>query len=651
MCVIYVVHVSPSVLSMQYTSLKVVPMSDYYGYAGKILRINLETRKITEHALPKSLIKKYVGGSGFCSVTLYKELAPEIDPLGKENKLCFCTGPFTGTLWPQSSRYSVAAKSPLTDSWGESHSGGFWGPELKYAGYDGVIIEGISDNPVYIYIEDNTATIHDASDLWGQNTNETDSTLKKELGKTVKVASIGPAGENKVLVSCIMNDKHRAAARSGLGAVMGSKRLKAIAVRGTQGIKIHNTNEYIHVMSELHKKIVSDPFTEMKRKYGTTYLVEFMNEIGRLPSYNFQTSVFEHADEIGGEEISKNYLIKPSACFGCTQACGRLTTVRKGPYAYLGVSPEYESLSALGSRCGNTDVEALLYAHYLCNLYGLDTIGTGGVISWAMECYEKGLLDKKFIGDLTLEWGDVDTTIDLIHKIALREGFGDILANGSYRAAKIVGNNTMQYVMHVKKGEIAAQDGRAHKSMGLTSAVSPRGADHLYAFPVLDEGGFDREIKEIYGEEFWPEMGERRNPKYKGYLVYVNENFAVLVDSLGTCKYGTMIPPALHYKEIQKGLEVTTGIRFSVEELKRTGERIVNLNRAFNVREGLSRADDTLPQRFLTEPSPEGPSRGEIVELDYMLEEYYQYRNWDENGIPTPEKLRELDLEFVIDDL
>ncbi|KYK35362.1 MAG: hypothetical protein AYK19_01890 [Theionarchaea archaeon DG-70-1] len=626
-------------------------MPEFYGYCGKIVRIDLETRKIKEIQLSKSLIKKYIGGSGFCSVTLYNELKPGIDPLGKENKLFFSTGPFTGTLWPQSSRYSVAAKSPLTDGWGEAHSGGFWGPELKFAGYDGIIIEGVSSNPVYVFIEDNKINVHDAGDIWGQTTHETEDRLKKEWGQHIKVASIGPAGENKVLVSCIINDKHRAAARSGLGAVMGSKNLKAVAVRGTQGINIFNKDEYLDVMSKMHEKIGNDPFTETKRKYGTTYLVEFMNEIGRFPSYNFQTSIFEYADMIGGEKICKNYLIKPSACFGCTQSCGRLTTVKEGPYRYIGVSPEYESLSALGSRCGNTDVEALLYAHYLCNLYGLDTIGTGGVISWAMECYEKKLLDKKFIGDLNLEWGDADTTISLIRMIALREGFGDILANGSYKAAEIVGNDTMKYVMHAKKQEIAAQDGRAHKSMGLATAVSPRGADHLYAFPVLDEGGFDKEIRKIYGEEYWPEMGERRNPKYKGYLVYSNENFAVLVDSLGTCKYGTVIPPTLYYKEIQQGLEVTTGMKFTIEELKQIGERIVNLNRMFNVREGFSRADDILPSRFLTEPSPEGPSKGEIVELDYMLEEYYQHRGWDADGIPRKEKLIQLDLEFVLDDL
>lgn len=623
---------------------------EYYGYAGKILRIDLATGNHKESAVPESLITSYIGGSGFCSIMLYNELKAGIDPLGKENKLFFATGPFTGTLWPQSSRYSVAAKSPLTGGWGEAHAGGFWGPELKFAGYDGIIIEDISSKPVYVYIEDSKVSIYDADDLWGLTTHETEDRLKHEWGKEVKVASIGPAGENKVFVSCIINDMHRAAARSGLGAVMGSKKVKAIVVRGTQGIKIPHTDEYLRVMRRFREKIAGDPFTEMKRKYGTTYLVEFMNEIGRLPSYNFQTSVFKYADMIGGEEIYRKYFLKPRACFGCMQSCGRLTTVKEGPFAYIGVSPEYESLSALGSRCGNTDVKALLYAHHLCNQLGLDTIGTGGVISWAMECFEKNLLDKRFC-DLNLEWGDVDTTISLIKMIAAREGFGNILADGSYRAAETVGNNTMEYVMHVKKAEIAAQDGRAHKSMGLTSAVSPRGADHLYAFPVLDEGGFDEEIRKIYGEEYWPEMGERRNPKYKGYLVFVDENFAVVVDSLGTCKYGTMIPPALHYEEVREGLKVTTGIEFTIEELKRIGERIVNLNRAFNIREGFTRKDDMLPQRFLTEPSPEGPSKGEIVELDYMLKEYYHHRGWNAEGVPTPEKLKQLDLEFVIDDL
>jgi aldehyde:ferredoxin oxidoreductase len=622
-------------------------MSEYYGYAGNILRIDLTTGKTRETAVPPSMINHYMGGSGFCAITLYKELKAKIDPLGKENKLFFSTGPFTGTLWPQSSRYSVAAKSPLTGGWGEAHAGGFWGPELKFAGYDGVIIEGISRNPVYVFIDDNAVSICSADDLWGQNTLETEKKLKHELGKDIKVASIGPAGENKVLISCIINDLHRAAARSGLGAVMGSKNLKAIAIRGTKGVSVYDKDQYITVMRSMHEKICNDPFTETKRKYGTTYLVEFMNEIGRFPSYNCQTSIFEHADMIGGEEILKNYFIRPAACFGCTQSCGRVTSVESGPFAYLGVSPEYESLSSLGSRCGNTNVEALLYAHHLCNLFGMDTIGVGAVISWAMECFEKKLLDKKYIGDLDLAWGNADTTVKLVHMIAMREGFGDILANGSYRAAEIVGNNTLPYVMHAKKQEIAAQDGRAHKSMGLATAVSPRGADHLYAFPVLNEGGFEKEIKEIYGEKYWPEMGDRLDPLYKGYMVYADENFAVLVDSLGTCKYGTMIPPTLHYKEIQQGLKVTTGIEFTIDTLKQIGERIVNVNRLFNIREGFSRADDRLPKRFLVEPSPEGPSRGQIVELDAMLDEYYHYRGWDTKGIPTPEKLEQLDIEFA----
>jgi aldehyde:ferredoxin oxidoreductase len=628
-----------------------VPDPHHFGYAGKMVRVNLASGKIKEITLSPSLVKEYIGGSGFCALLLYNELNPGIDPLGKENKLFFLTGPFTGTLFPQGSRYSVAAKSPLTGGLGEAHSGGFWGPELKFAGYDGIIIEDISRKPVYLYIEDNSVNICEAEGLWGLTTHETEDQLKDQLGSHIEVVSIGPAGENKVLVSCIINDKHRAAARSGLGAVMGSKRLKAIAVRGTQGISVAHPDEYVEVMKEFHRKISNDQFTETKRKYGTTYLVEKMNKIGRFPSYNFQSGVFSHADLIGREAIRQQYFVRPKACFGCTQACGRVTTVKEGPYAYIGVGPEYESLSALGSRCGNTDLEAILYAHHLCNALGLDTIGTGGVISWALECSEKNLLDEKVLGDLHLEWGDAQTTVRLIRMIAEREGFGDILAHGSYRAAEIVGNNTMKYVMHVKKQEMAAQDGRAHKSMGLTSAVSPRGADHLYAFPVLDEGGFDEEVKEIYGEQYWPEIGDRLNPKYKGYMVFVNENFGVLVDSLGTCKYGTMIPPVLYYREIQRGLQVTTGMMYTIAELETIGERIVNLNRLFNVREGFSRADDTLPQRFLAEPAPEGPPKGQIVELESMLEEYYHYRGWNSDGIPTPEKLDQLELGFALDDL
>ena len=617
----------------------------YSGYAGKILRIDLTEGTIKTFPITNELIETYIGGAGFCAKFLWDELKPSIEPLAPANKLFFVTGPFTGTLWPQGNRYVVAAKSPLTGAWGESHSAGFWGPELKFAGYDGIIIEGRSKTPVFIRIENEHVEILDASHLWGKNVLETDTILRQDFGEETRVASIGQAGENEVLVSCIMNEVDRAAARSGLGAVMGSKRLKAIAVRGTGEVSVADRERYLEYMYELNQKMANDPLTEGRIKYGTTSLVELMNSIGRFPTYNFRTGVFKYADEIGGEAILKDYLIKPRADFACTQRCARYTEVKSGKYKFIGGSPEYESQSGLGSRCGNRNLESILYGHYLCNLYGMDTIGVGGTISWAMECYEYGLLPQDVVGDLDLSWGNHETIVELIHRIALRKGaLGDLLANGSYKAAEKVGGDARKYVMHVKKHEIAGQDGRAQKSMGLAMSVAPRGADHLYAFPVLDESGFEDRIKEVYGAEYLPEIADRLDPKHKAYMVFTNENFSVLVESIGACKYGTMVPPALFYDEVRKALKIITGLDYSIPQLKMIGERIVNHNRMFNVREGLSRKDDYLPKRFLEDPMPEGPAKGQIVELDFLLDEYYDLRGWDEQGIPTPDKLEELGL-------
>lgn len=622
----------------------------YKGYAGKILRVNLSEKKISNVEVTDYLIENYLGGAGFCSYILYKEMRKDVSSLSPENKLFFCTGPFTGTLWPQGSRYVVAAKSPLTDGWGEAHSAGHWGAELKFAGYDGIIVEGKAKKPSIIVVIDGDVEIKDASHIWGKNVKETDEIIKKEFDRKMKVACIGQAGENLVKISCIMNDVDRAAARSGIGAVMGSKNLKGIGVVGNGAIEVADKENYLKIIKKISEKMLSDPLTPERIKYGTTSLVELMNEIGRFPSYNFQKGQFEHADKIGGEAVLR-YLIKPRADFACTQRCARYTCIKEGKYKYIGGGPEYETLSALGSRCGNSNLESILYGHYLCNLYGMDTIGVGGTISWAMECYEKGLITKDDTEGLDLSWGNHDVIIKLIHMIANREGFGNILAEGSYRAARIIGRGTEKYVMHVKKQEIAGQDGRAQKSMGLAMAVAPRGADHLYAFPVLDEIGFEEKIKEIYGEEYLPEIGDRLSTKYKAYMIFVNENFSVIVESLGACKYGTMVPPALFYDEVIDALKVTTGISYSRKDLEKIGERIVSLNRMFNIRVGMSRKDDNLPERFLKEPMPTGPPKGHVVDLDYMLNEYYDLRGWNENGVPEKKKLKELGLEFTIDDL
>jgi len=625
----------------------------FKGYAGALLHVDLTHRKLDKIPLDESLAQKYLGGAGFCSRILYDKIMPGIDPLGPKNVLMFATGPLTGTLFPQASRYVVAAKSPLTEIWGESHAAGHWGPELKFAGYDGIILFGRSKKPVYLWIDDDCVEVRDAGHLWGKTCYETDDALKEELDdQEVKVASIGPAGENMVRFACIMNDRDRCAARSGMGAVMGSKRLKAIAVRGSHDIEVADPKHYLDLIFGLHRKMLAHPFTENRAKYGTTNLVELMQEIGRLPSYNMREGVFDEYEKISGETIRKNYLVKARADFSCLQRCGRYTAVKSVPYEYVGGSPEYETQCSLGSRCGISHTEALLYAHYLCNAYGMDGISMGAVLSWAMECYELGILTKKDTDGIDLSWGNHEALIELIPMVAKREGFGNLLAEGSYRAAKKIGGGAEKYVMHVKRQEIAAQESRAQKSMGLAAATAARGADHLYGFPVLDEVGFEDTIRERFGEKYLPEIADRLNPKYKGYMVKECEDFMVVVESVGVCKYGTQIPPVFYYGDIAKALRATTGMNFDEKDLRTVGERIVNLNRAFNAREGITRKDDVLPDRLTKVPSPRGPAKGQVVELDRMLDEYYVCRGWDaETGLPSRKKLEDLGLGDVAADL
>jgi aldehyde:ferredoxin oxidoreductase len=623
------------------------------GYAGQHLHVNMTKETCKPVPLDKDFALMYLGGQGFSSRIMYDRVGPTTDPLGPENVLIWATGPFTGTLWPQAARYVVAAKSPLTGIFGEAHSAGHWGPELKFAGFDTIIVTGRAKKPLYLFIDNGSARLLDAHDLWGRNTAETEEMIKERQGdRNIRVSCIGPAGENLVRFAAVINDYDRAAARSGIGAVAGSKQLKAVAVRGGQDIRIAKPNRYLEVIEELHKKMLSSPFTASRAMYGTTNLVELMQEIGRLPSYNMRSGVFAEYEKISGEAIRKKYLVKPRADFACLQRCGRYTCVRTGPYAYCGGSPEYETQSAMGSRCGNANLESILYGHHLSNLYGLDTISTGATISWAMEAWDEGLITAEDTGGLDLSWGNHESIIKLIHMIAHREGFGDILAEGSYRAAKRIGRGTEKFVMHSKKQEIAGQEPRAQKSMGLAAATAARGADHLYAFPVLDEVGFDEEIGIRYGSKYLPEIGDRLDPTYKGIMVKENEDFCAVVESLGVCKYGTLIPPVLFYEDVVKAFDVTVGIPITENQLRAIGERIVNLNRCFNVREGIRRKDDSLPRRLTETPAPEGPSKGQVVELDQMLDEYYKMRGWRlKDGLPTKRVLHRLDLDDLTIDL
>ncbi len=618
-----------------------------FGVGGEILWVDMTKGKIEKVPIDDDLVSKYLLGAGYLSKILYDMIPAGTDPLGKKNILGIATGLLTGSMFPQASRHVVAALSPLTDVWGESHAAGFFGAELKFAGYDAIMFTGASSDPLYLNIEDSKVELLDASHLWGKDVFETDDILRKDHDRKFRTLSIGQAGENLVRFSAIMNDRDRASARSGLGAVMGSKKIKAVSVKGTGKLEVADPKNYLKQMDIFYERMMANPFTPGRVKYGTTSLVEMMQHIGRLPSYNMKQGVFDGYEKISGEAINEKYLVKARADFSCLQRCGRYTAVRKGPYAFEGGSPEFETQSSMGSRCGNDNLESVLYGHHIANQYGMDTISLGGTISWAMEAWDEGLLTAEDTGGIDLSWGNAETIIKLTKMIALREGFGDVLADGSAAAAERIGRGTEKFVMTVKKQEIAGQEPRAQKSMGLAAVTAARGADHLYAFPVLDEAGFDEEIKERFGEQYLPEMADRLSPKYKGIMVKKCEDFMVMVESVGLCKYGTQIPPEFYYDDIALTLKIHNRLNFTGNQLQEIGERIVNLNRLFNARFGVTRKDDCLPDRLTKEKAPLGPSAGEVVELDQMLTEYYDVRGWDqETGLPLKETLERLGLDY-----
>ena len=604
--------------------------STLYGYAGRVLQVDLARGKIAPQELDKELARSYIGGNGFCARLLFDLIKPGTNPLGPENVLIFAVGPLNGTIWPQSGRYEVAAKSPLTGLYGEANSGGHWGSELKHAGFDAIIIRGRAKKPVYICIEDGHAELRDAKKIWGKGTYETTNTIKDELGDpTIQVACIGQAGENLVRFAAIMANLYRAAARTGMGAVMGSKNLKAIAVRGNLDIQAADLDKFVKLSQETTQKLLSHKFSASTTKYGTSILVELMSEIGRFPTRNFQSGVFEKAADIGGERLVREYKTKDRACFNCPLRCKNCTHVLSGRFAGYGEGPEYETLSSLGGRCGNSDMDSILYANDLCNDYGLDTISCGGVVAFAMECYERGLLTSKDTDGIELKWGNSEAIVECIEKITRRKGFGAKLAEGTTRFAKKFGKEAERFTMVVKGMDEPAQDGRAQKSMGLSHATANRGADHLTSFEVLSEVGFVEAIEERFGKKVMPEGADRLNPKYKPLMVRDGENFCAIVDSLVACKFGAVWPPALYFADFAGALTALTGTRYTEKDLRLIGERIFTLERTFDIREGVTVKDDRLPKRLTKEPAPAGPCKGHVVELDRMMREYYQLRRWD----------------------
>lgn len=623
-----------------------------FGYAGKLLRVNLTSGEFKVEELQEKELRKYTGGVGYAAQLLYQEMPGGTDPLSPEAKVVLATGTVTGTLCPSGGSYEVCYKSPATGTWNQARSGGAFGPKLKYAGFDFVVLEGKAEEPVYLYIHDGQTEIKPAKHLWGLNVEETTDTLIGELDDPeISVATIGQAGENGVLFAALINDRGRAAGRGGIGAVFGSKNLKAVVVNGTGGVKVAKPAEFAAAISKAEEWLKNYLLGGIPA-LGTIGLVSLHNSLGILPTRNFQTAHFEGADQISGELINRKYNIKPRACYGCTFACGRYTSVNSGKFTTPPMEgPEYEAVDMFGANCGISDVEAIIRANYLSNVYGLDCISAGNTISFAMECFEKGLLTEKDTDGLILKWGNAEAMVQAVEKMARAEGFGALLAKGVKRMAEEIGPDAEELAIHVKGLELPAHEPRSEsKSIAIQYAVSPRGACHMHPnWASTWDFQFDCGMQK-FGLPAWPANPHVESAD-RGVALRYNVLQGEVSENLGACIFyswgfeGNSITVQL-YSEIVSAL---TGWDVTDEELVEAAERSWNLKRCFNAREGFTRKDDKLPKRF-TEAIPDGPSAGIKVEkLEEMMDAYYVSMGWDkETGLPDEQKLKELGLDFLI---
>ncbi|MGV9168726.1 MAG: aldehyde ferredoxin oxidoreductase family protein [Promethearchaeia archaeon] len=624
------------------------------GYKESILRVDLTNEEFKHEQIPKEWIVDYIGGDGFAAKILFEEVPPECRPLDEGNKLILATGPVTGTLWPTSGRSAFFSKAALTGIWGESHVGGFLGPELKYAGYDLLVVEGRSEKPVYISIVDSDLHLKDATDLWGKTTDTTTSEIRRlQQDPDTQVAAIGPAGEHGVRFSSIIVNHARAAGRTGMGAVLGSKNVKGIAIRGRGAVEVHDHEGFVELAKDAHRRTRENPQAQEMSKWGTWSLTATKQEIGELPTYNHRTGVFSGWEKLSASYIRPRYTVSDRACFGCSIGCKKVNYIKEGEYAgTLEEGPEYEGLMAFGSSLGIDDYPVCLKANEICNKYGMDIISAGTTIAFAMELFEEGILTKEDTGGLDLEWGNNDAALDLLRMIGEREGLGEVLSKGSRKAAKAIGPKAKKYAMHVKGLEVSGQDGRTHRSIGLAHATAARGADHLRSLVTVDQLGYEDVAAKRWGKDKLPEIIDPYTEKYKAAAVVETENAYCIRDTLIVCWYSVSWPPIFWMEDFAELLPLATGIEEfgSDDKLNLIAERQVTLKRLFNAREGITRQDDTLPSRFTDDPMPEGPGKGQTVDLNPMLDAYYRRRGWNkETGLPTDRTLKHLSLEWTRD--
>ncbi|WOF16430.1 aldehyde ferredoxin oxidoreductase family protein [Methanoplanus sp. FWC-SCC4] len=597
-----------------------------YGWTGTVLRVNLTKGTVLKEPLKQKDAKEYIGGRGLGTKYFIDEVDPNVDSLSPENKLIYANGPLTGTMSVSAGRHDIISKGPLNDTIASSNSGGYFGPELKYAGYDMIIIEGKSEKPVYIFIYNENVEIRDAGSLWGIDAHKTTEMLLEETDPDAKISCIGPAGENLSRIAAIINDKHRAAGRTGIGAVMGSKNLKAVVVRGTNGVKIADKAAFIKTLQVARQKIKDNPVSSGGLPaFGTNVLVNIINEVGGFPTRNWQEAYFKEADMISGETQAKDNLTGTKGCAGCAIGCGRVERAH-GKYESSGEGPEYETTWAFGADCGVTDVNAVIKANFLCNELGLDTISMGSTIACAMELYEKGIIDRETTG-YDLRFGNGEAMVKLVEDAAYRRGFGNDIADGSYRLAEKYGHPELS--MTAKKQEMPAYDPRAIQGIGLEYATSNRGGCHVRGYTISPE---------VLG---LPVSMDPKVTEGKPEILKIFQDLTAALSSSGTCLFTSF---AIDANDIAAELESVTGVKYTGEDIMKIGERIYNLERLFIMKNGYTKADDTLPPRLLNDPIPAGPAKGMVSHLPEMLPLYYEGRGWDENGVPTNEKLEELGL-------
>lgn len=598
---------------------------------GRILEIDLSEEKVEVYPIDYEVVENYIGGRGYAASILYQRIKPGINPLSPENLLIFSTGPLTGLL---PSKYAVVTKSPLTNLYLDSFGGGHFGPEMKFAGYNALIIKGRAEKPSYIWIRDEHVEIRDGAHLWGKGCFETERLIKKSLGEDVKVASIGQAGERLVKFACITNDTYRQAGRGGTGAVMGSKNLKAIAIKGSGYIDICDRGAFQKLWSNALKIMKNSSQWILRTKYGSPYLVLPRNYKGELPTRNWSTGVFEGADRISGENLRKTLIVKDEACHSCPIGCGKVSVVREGPYkGTVVVGPEYETIIMLGSNCGIDDLKTIAYANKLCDDYGLDTISTGNAIAFAMEHYTRGNIPENLTEGLGLSFQNRSSMIEMIKMITERRGLGDILGEGVRRATQNLGGE--DFAIHVKGLELSMADPRGTRGRGLQYMTSDIGGHHMRGAPYL-------------------RIGKPTTPPTSSAveIVDVLKTSQDIRSALNCFIVCTVFTHMTGEEVLPDFLSAATGMKIGFDEFKRVGERVYNLVRIFNIREGLRRSDDSLPKRFMEEPMPEGYAAGcrafhKPEDAEKALSAYYRVRGWDLEGKPTKEKLEELDLSDI----